>query len=82
MSLNDSDFLDWLIGVRRDFHMYPELSHQETCATRRIVAIMKELGIDTRRFDDMTGAVGLIAGSTRGKTIALQADIDALPLTD
>jgi len=82
MPLNDSDFHNWLISIRRDFHRHPELSYQETRTTDRIVAILKELGIDTRRFDDMTGAVGLITGAAHGKTIALRADIDALPVTE
>ena len=82
MPLNDSDFHNWLISVRRDLHRHPELSYQETRTTDRIVAILKELGIDTRRFDDMTGAVGLITGAAHGKTIALRADIDALPVTE
>ena len=82
MPLNDSDFHNWLISIRRDFHRHPELSYQEIRTTDRIVAILKELGIDTRRFDDMTGAVGLITGAAHGKTIALRADIDALPVTE
>ncbi len=82
MPLNDSDFHNWLISIHRDFHRHPELSLQETRTTARIVAILEELGIDTRRFDDMTGAVGLITGAEQGKTIALRADIDALPVTE
>jgi len=33
MPLNDSDFHNWLISIRRNFHRHPELSHQETRTT-------------------------------------------------
>ncbi len=82
MPINTEDFHHWLINIRRDFHRHPELSHQETRTTDRIIDILDKLGIDTQRFDDMTGAVGLITGASGGKTIALRADIDALPITE
>ncbi len=71
MPINTEDFHHWLINIRRDFHRHPELSHQETRTTDRIIDILDKLGIDTQRFDDMTGAVGLITGASEGKTIAL-----------
>jgi len=82
MPVNDTDFHHWLSELRRDFHKNPELSLQETRTTDRIVNILDKLGIETQRFDDITGAMGLITGSSKGKTIALRADIDALPVTE
>jgi len=29
MISSNPDFLKWLIDVRRDFHMHPEVSHEE-----------------------------------------------------
>jgi len=72
----------WLCDTRRDFHMYPEISHQETRTTAKIVEILKSLGCGIREFDDMTGAVGLIQGNQDGPTIGLRADIDALPIQE
>ncbi|RTZ97220.1 MAG: amidohydrolase [Deltaproteobacteria bacterium] len=82
MPSDTRDFHRWLIDIRRDFHRHPELSHHETRTTNRIIDILGKMGIDTRRLDGMTGAIGLITGATSGKTIALRADIDALPLTE
>lgn len=73
---------EWVADIRTDFHRHPELSGQEVRTTRRILEILKDLGIDTRDFDDLTGAVGLIRGKGPGPCLALRADIDALPLTE
>jgi amidohydrolase len=82
MVLTDSNFTKWLIGVRRDFHMHPETAFQETRSTGKIMSILGELGVQNHGFDDMTGAVGLIGGRRPGNTIALRADIDALPIQE
>ena len=62
--------------------MHPEISHQETRTTAKIVEILKSLECEVREFDDMTGAVGLIKGAQDGPTIGLRADIDALPINE
>lgn len=73
---------EWLVRVRRDFHMYPEISHQEIRTTQRILEILRGLTIDANELEKMTGAVGLIRGSTTGPTLGLRADIDALPIQE
>ena len=73
---------EWLIEVRREFHMHPEISNLEVRTTARVVEMLTSFGIEVRTFDDMTGAVGLLRGEQPGKTIALRADIDALPLRE
>ena len=80
MKKNNSQFRQCLFETRRDFHMHPEISHQETRTTAKIITILKELGCEVSAFDDMTGAVGLIKGNFPGPTIGLRADIDALPI--
>jgi amidohydrolase len=72
----------WLSDVRRDFHMHPEVSHQENRTTQRIAEILKEYDCEVQLFDDMTGAVGIIRGAQDGPTIGLRADIDALPIQE
>jgi len=79
---SNPDFLKWLIDVRRDFHMHPEVSHQEKRTTDKIIEILKGLDIEVQTFKTMSGAVGLIKGSGGGPTIALRADIDALPIQE
>lgn len=77
-----NEFKDWLIGIRRDLHMYPEIAYQEVRTTARIKSVLEELGAETRTFEDITGVVGLIGNPDRGRTVALRADIDALPLDE
>ena len=78
----DKQFKKWLIDVRRDFHMHPETLFQEVRTTKKIMARLSELDIKYHGFEDMTGVVGHIRGREPGKTIALRADIDALPIQE
>ena len=78
----DPKLQQWLVDTRRDFHMYPEISHEEKRTTNKIMEILTGLNIDAQPLSDLTGAVGLIAGKTKGPTIALRADIDALPVQE
>lgn len=75
-------FQEWLVEIRRDFHMHPETAYEEVRTTDRIAAILTELGLDVRRFDDMTGVVALLRGGQDGDTLALRVDIDALRLQE
>jgi hypothetical protein len=81
--LNESDpqmndiskqFQEWLVQIRRDFHMYPETAYEEVRTTDRIAAILVELGLEVRRFEDMTGVVGLLQSGQDGSTVGLRAD--------
>ena len=82
MFSTDPKMYDWLVEVRRYFHMHPEVSHQEYDTTKKIAAILKSIGIDVFLYDDMTGAVGTIKGVTGQTTLGLRADIDALPMQE
>ncbi len=82
MAAHDTEFFNWLVDVRRDLHMHPEIAYEENRTSSKITDILKSLGIRTMRFDDMTGVVGLIEGPASGPTIALRADIDALPIQE
>ena len=73
---------NWLKETRRDFHMNPETAYEEVRTTERIAAILEELGLEVRRFDDITGVVGLLRSGQEGRTVALRADIDALNLKE
>jgi len=82
MKKYNSQFHRWLSETRRDFHMHPEISHQEKRTTKRIAEILKEHDCEVQLFDDMTGAVGIIRGAQDGPTIGLRADIDAPPIQE
>lgn len=70
-----------MIALRRDFHMYPELGLEETRTVGVIETFLQSLGIETKRVAG-TGVIGVLKGKAPGKTVALRADMDALPLPD
>lgn len=72
----------YIIEKRRYFHQHPELSWKEENTTNVIEAELKTMGIETTRFEGKTGITGLIRGKYEGKTVALRADIDALPIEE
>ena len=70
-----------LAELRHAFHRCPELGNREHRTAARIEAYLRGLGIPTARLLD-TAVVGTLAGGLPGKTVALRADMDALPLTE
>lgn len=68
--------------IRRNFHAYPELSEQEYKTSDAICAILDRWGIEYKRGYAGTGVVATIKGAVAGKTVALRADIDALPIEE
>jgi amidohydrolase len=73
---------EWLVAIRRDFHMYPEISNQEIKTTEKIKEILQSLNVTAQKLHGLTGLTALIPGEGNGKTIALRADIDALPIQE
>ncbi len=71
-----------MIELRRHFHQYPELSHREVNTPRTIANYLENLEIDVRTNVGGQGVIGHIKGGRPGKTVALRADFDALPLQD
>lgn len=72
---------DWVIGIRRDFHKHPELGFEEFRTQGKIIDYLNEMGIENHKVAK-TGVMGIIRGDQDGKTVALRADIDALPMDD
>lgn len=73
---------DDVIAWRRDFHMHPELSFEETRTAKIIADHLTSLGITTRTGVGKTGVVGELEGTGPGPTIMLRFDIDALPIQE
>lgn len=73
---------DWLISVRRDLHSTPELGLEEFITKDKIIKYLKEINIDYKTFENHTGIVAYINIPNATKTIAIRADIDALPITE
>lgn len=72
-----SQVIDW----RRDFHRYPEVAFEEHRTSAKLKKFMEDLDIPVKVMAK-TGLRGLLEGQKGGKTVALRADIDALPLKE
>jgi amidohydrolase len=71
-----------VIGFRREMHRNPELSAEEVKTAALVAGVLDESGIELRRNVGGHGVVGLLRGGGDGPTIALRADMDALPISD
>lgn len=67
---------------RRDFHQHPELSGQEKRTSAKIAEILSGLGLRVQTGVGGLGVVGLLPGGQPGPTVALRADMDALPVSE
>ena len=76
-----TQILDDMIAFRRELHRHPELSMQEFDTTDRIERELNKLGLACTRFQP-TGLMTEIRGDRPGRTVALRADIDALPMDE
>ncbi|WP_263560250.1 amidohydrolase [Paenibacillus polymyxa] len=71
-----------LVEIRRHLHRYPELSNEEVETTAYIRRLLKEQDITILDVPLRTGLVAEIGGQQEGPTVALRADIDALPIQE
>lgn len=71
-----------MVEWRRYLHQHPELSYQEHQTMEFIAARLRSFGVETQAGVGDTGVVGIIRGSLPGRTVALRADMDALPIQD
>lgn len=72
----------WLVNIRRDLHKTPELSEKEYETKKKIIKYLKEIGIDYIDFKDHSGIMAYIINENSKQTIAIRADIDALPIKE
>ena len=73
---------DQMVEWRRYLHENPELSFEEYNTSEMIADLLEDFGIEVERNVGGMGVVGKIYGQKPGKTIALRADFDALPIQD
>lgn len=72
---------DKLIEMRRHFHQFPEIAYEEVKTSSYIADKLSKLGTEVKTGIAKTGVVGILKGNG-DKTIALRADMDALPVTE
>lgn len=73
---------DEVVTWRRYMHQHPELSFQETETAKHIALKLESFGLDVTTNVGGNGVVAVLTGKKAGKTIALRADFDALPIND
>ncbi len=72
-----------MVATRRDLHEHPELAFEEVRTSNIVAQRLRALGLEVQTGVAKTGVVGLLRGGTGkdgGKTIAIRADMDALPI--
>ncbi|MBW7474195.1 amidohydrolase [Paenibacillus oenotherae] len=72
------DMVQW----RRYLHRHPELSFHEKETSRWIAEQLQEMGCEVETGVGGHGLIAKIKGESKGPTVALRADIDALPIQD
>lgn len=73
---------DEMVAWRRDFHRHPELSFQEERTPRIIAQLLRSFGLHVREGVGGRGVVGRLETGRAGRTVALRADFDALPIQE
>ena len=72
---------DDLVAWRRDFHRHPEVAFQEERTSRVLREHLEALGLKVQSMAG-TGLRADLQGGGDGPTVALRADIDALPIQE
>jgi amidohydrolase len=74
-----------IVAMRRDLHEHPELAFEEVRTSGIVAQRLRTLGLEVQTGIAKTGIVGLLRGEASqpgAKTIALRADMDALPIQE
>jgi amidohydrolase len=71
-----------IIKIRRFIHMNPELSNREYETAKLVAAKLTSLGLEVNTGVARMGVVALLRGGQPGPTVALRADMDALPIQE
>lgn len=72
-----------LVAMRRDLHEHPELAFEEVRTSTIVAQRLRSLDLEVRTNIAKTGVIGLLRGDARSpgaKTLAIRADMDALPI--
>ena len=72
-----------MVALRRDFHEHPELAFEEVRTSGIVAGRLRALGLEVQAGIAKTGVVGTLKVGKAGaeaKTLAIRADMDALPI--
>ena len=71
-----------IVEQRRELHRHPELAFEEVQTSAAVQAWLAGLGFELETGIGKTGVIARLRGSKPGRTIALRADMDALPIQE
>lgn len=80
-----AELLPEITAWRRDFHENPELLYEVHRTAGKVAELLRDFGCDeVTEGIGRTGVVGVIKGrtDTKGRTVGLRADMDALPINE
>ena len=76
------EYTDEVVAFRRHLHSHPELSYQEFNTAKFVAEKLRGFGLNPKEIAT-TGLIVEIEGNNpKAKTIALRADLDALPINE
>jgi hippurate hydrolase len=75
----DPRIIERMIALRRDLHRHPELSWEEHRTSGRVCEFLDGIGVDYERVVG-TGIVAEFPSAVEAPSVALRADLDALPI--
>lgn len=78
-----TEVMPQVVAWRHDIHQHPELSNREHRTAALVAEHLRSLGFDRVETGIAhTGVVGVLEGGRPGPTVALRADMDALPVVE
>jgi amidohydrolase len=76
------EIFPYLVKLRRRFHEYPETAFEEFKTSQIVAQELRKIGLKVKTGIAKTGVVGVLESGKKGKTVALRADMDALPISE
>jgi hippurate hydrolase len=77
----EENFGEQIVALRRDIHREPELGFDTEKTAKKVIAALDGLPLDIERGVARNGIVATLRGR-EGPTVALRADMDALPIEE
>ncbi len=77
-----ANILPEIIQIRHDLHKIPELAYNEIKTSAYIAKVLQEYGYEVQQNVGKTGIVAILDSGLPGPTVALRADMDALPFQE
>ena len=76
-------WMDELIALRRTIHEHPELAFEEHETAKRVQEFLTQArAFPAARASAGPGVVAMLEGAKPGPTVAIRADMDALPMSE